>query len=208
MRGKSKLEIPVQEAADSVYGALRGLPWHPYLAAMWIMGGELQSIYAGEFVDSEDGLITATLNIVREALISYDSKEEVNAAAALTSRAVALEDAWRQLRASREDDATTGLVYAWATFTALTQEISGSAGDDGHDDAVEFVTDAVIERWPTEADQEGPIWVNDPTAAVAANSPAARTLKLFERVAMEAASARGSDWDLAAFRAQIYGDGK
>jgi hypothetical protein len=43
----------VNDTENSIYEGLRGLAWRPYLAAMWILCGQLQTLYADEFSDAE-----------------------------------------------------------------------------------------------------------------------------------------------------------
>jgi hypothetical protein len=62
-------------AKDSLYRGLRSLPRRPYLAAMWILCGELQVLYAPWTNDEVTSLMASTMDLVREAAISGESAE-------------------------------------------------------------------------------------------------------------------------------------
>ena len=199
----------VRDAEDAVYDGLRQLGWRPYLAAMWILCDQLRSLYAEEYAGDEGTLMASTLDLVREVVLSGQSRGQCGGSGELAGRAAALETAWTRLRDDHEDDTgvSTGLVYAWATFTGLVQEITGTAGPDRHDDAAEFVTQAVTERRPEPGPgQGGPVWINDPGELADDASPVARTLALFERVVAEIPAATAAGWDPVHLRAQILGD--
>jgi hypothetical protein len=148
--------------------------------------------------------MASTLDLVGDVVITRRTREQVNETRDLVSRATELENAWMRLFDVHEDEASTGLVYAWATFKALAQEIAGTAGDDRHDDAVEFVTGAVTERRQAlEPDQTGPIWINNPDETADDASPMAQTLNLFERVVTVVARTPENECDPVKLRAQI-----
>src|SRR5215471_11249818 len=104
----------VNDAENSIYEGLRGLAWRPYLAAMWILCGELQTLYADEFSDAERPLIPPTMDVVREVAAAGESAE-------LTRRAAELTQAWGDMRAEQEHEASSGLMNVWATFAGLVQ---------------------------------------------------------------------------------------
>jgi hypothetical protein len=186
----------VKDAEDSIYDGLRELAWRPYLAAMWILCGELQTLYADEFSDAEQSLIAPTMDVVREVATAGESAE-------LTRQAAELAEAWGDVRTEREDEASPGLVNVWATFEALVQEVAGISR---RFDGAEWVTNAVIEQW-REANQhnQGPVWLN-PNEEVADASLTANTLALFQRVVAEVARAQEGDWEPRQLRAQIFGE--
>src|ERR1700722_6872734 len=191
----------VKDAEHSIHSGLRGLAWRPYLAAMWILCGELQSLYAEELGDAERPLMASTMDLVRDVAIAGETT-------ALADRAAELADAWNRLRDIREEedrlsalagDTSPRLIGVWLTFEALTQEIAGLSG---RYDGAEWVAEATTDRWRIEdPGQTGPIWMNpDETADDA--SPVARTLTTFERVIAGVAAARDYDWDPIELRAQ------
>ncbi len=128
----------VRYAEKSIYEGLRGLAWRPYLAAMWILCGELQTMYADEFSDAERSLIPPTMDVVREVAAVGESGE-------LTRQAAELAQAWGGVRTEREHEASSGLMNVWATFEGLVQEIAGITP---RYDGAEWLTNAVIEPWP------------------------------------------------------------
>src|SRR5258708_851350 len=184
----------VRYAEKSIYEGLRGLAWRPYLAAMWILCGELQTMYADEFSDAERSLIPPTMDVVREVAAVGESGE-------LTRQAAELAQAWGGVRTEREHEASSGLMNVWATFEGLVQELAGITP---RYDGAEWLTNAVIEPW-REANHhnQGPIWV-DPNAEVAEDSPTAHTLGLFQHIVAEGARAEQGDWGPRRLRAKIF----
>ncbi len=183
----------VNDAENSIYEGLRGLAWRPYLAAMWILCGELQTLYADEFSDAERSLIAPTMDVVREVAAAGESAE-------LTRQAAELAEAWGDVRDEREHEASSGLMNVWGTFEGLVQEVAGISGRYG---GAGWVTNAVIEPW-REANHhnQGPI-VLDPNAEVADASPTANTLALFQHIVAEVVRAQEGDWEPRWLRAQI-----
>ena len=173
----------VRDAENSIYEGLRGLAWRPYLAAMWILSSELQTLYADEFSDAERSLIPPTIDVVREVAATGESAE-------LTRQAAELARAWGDVRNEREHEASPGLVNVWATFEGLVQEIAGITP---RYHGAEWLTNAVVEPW-REANHhsQGPIWL-DPNAEVADDSPTAHTLALFQHIVAEVARAHEGD---------------
>jgi hypothetical protein len=184
----------VKDAEDSIYEGLLGLAWRPYLAAMWILCGELQTLYADEFSDAERSLIPRTMNVVHDAAAT-------GASAQLAREAAELSEAWGNVRSEREDEASSGLMNVWATFDGLVREVAGITR---RYDGAEWVTNSVIEPW-REANHrnQGPVLL-DPNAEVADDSPTARTLMLFQHIVAEVARAQAGDLDPRHLRAQIF----
>ena|SRR5215472_7633596 len=184
----------VNDAENSIYEGLRGLTWRPYLAVMWILCGQLQTLYADEFSDAERSLIPPTMDAVREVAAAGESAE-------LTRQAAELAQAWGDVRDEREPEASPGLMNVWATFEGLVQEIAGITP---RYHGAEWLTNAIIEPW-REANHHGqePILV-DPNAEVADDSPTAHTLALFQHIVTEVARAQEGDWEPRRLRAQIF----
>jgi hypothetical protein len=184
----------VNDTENSIYEGLRGLAWRPYLAAMWILCGQLQTLYADEFSDAERSLIPPTMDVAREVAAAGESAE-------LTRQAAELAEAWDSVRDEREPEASSGLMNVWATLEGLVQEIAGITPRYG---GAEWLTNAVVEPW-REASRhgQGPILV-DPIAEVADDSPTARTLALFQSIVAEVARAQEGDWEPRRLRAQIF----
>ena len=185
----------VKDATFSVYFGLEALPWHPaYLAAMWILGGELRSLYADWIEPDEIPLVESTMALVREVVTDGESPPA-------TSRAADLADAWRPTIVRRDKaGASGGLLNALATFEALAQEIGGLSG---HYDAGNWAVNAAEVRWD-DWDRPGPILV-DWNEQADESSPKMQTLLLFGRVVSAVGALTGPDWDPAPIRAQILG---
>ena len=184
----------MSDAEDSIYEGLRGLAWRPYLAAMWILCGELQTLYADEFSYAERSLIPPTMDLIREVAAAGESAE-------LTRQAAELAEAWGDVRNEREHEASSGLMNVRATFEGLVQE---SAGITPRYDGAEWLTNAVTAPWwEANHHSQGPILL-DPNAEVADDSPTARTLALFQHIVTEVARAQEGDWEPRRLRAQIF----
>lgn len=184
----------VYDAADSIYSGLAVLPWQPsYLAAMWILCGELQSLYAAWIEDDEAALMTSTMDLVREVVIAGESPR-------VAGRAAELATAWERVTDARQDEAPGSLPNVLVTFKALAQEIAGRCG---RHDAASWVTNAAENRW-RDWDDPGPRLL-DPDEQVDDSSPMAQTLAWFCHVVSEVAARRGEDWDPVPIRAQILG---
>jgi hypothetical protein len=192
---ETRVIMRVYDAKYSIYSRLAVLPWRPsYLAAMWILCGELQSLYAAWIVDDEVPLMALTMDLVREVVIAGESPWAAGRASELAA-------AWERVIEERRDGAPGGLVNALETFEALAQEIAGLSG---RHDAANWVANAAEMRWRDWDDDPGPILLN-PDEQVDDSSPMAQTLARFGRVVSEVAARRGADWDPVPIRAQILG---
>jgi hypothetical protein len=184
----------VDDAEDSVYHGLKALPWRPsYLTAMWILCGELRSLYADSTSEDDRPVMALTMDLVREVVIYDESPESIG-------RARTLVNDWDRVRVAGEAGAPGGLLNVWITFDALAQEIAGLSG---RYYATEWVTNAATERWRT-WDRPGPIIV-DPDEETDDSSPMAQTLELFGRVVSRVTAMQGPEWDPMRIRAQIFG---
>jgi hypothetical protein len=184
----------VNDAENSIYEGLRGLAWRPYLAAMWILCGELQTLYADEFSDAERSLIPPTMDVVREVAAAGESAQ-------LTRQAAELAEAWGDVRTERVPEASSGLMNFWATFEGLVQEIAGITP---RYHGAEWVTNTIIEPWREGNHRnQGPILL-DPNAEIADDSPTAHTLALFQHIVAEVARAPEDDWEPRRLRAQVF----
>jgi hypothetical protein len=172
------MTINVGDVADAVYSGLRDLTGRRYLTAMWILGSALRELYATEVSDDKTALMTATLDVVREVVMTGDASE-------FTGQAADLERAWDRICDELDDDpsATTGQSYTWGTFMSLTQEIAGTISSG--DEAFEFLTGAVTER--RDSEEQAPTWINNPDELVADTSTIGRTLTFFLQVVAEVA---------------------
>jgi hypothetical protein len=184
----------VKDAAHSIYFGLKALPWRPsYLAAMWILCGELQSLYADWIGHDEVPLITSTMELVREIIIKGESPE-----AAI--RAEDLANSWDRVIAVRKGPTSPrGLRNTLKTFAGLAQEIAGLSG---HYFAGNWAANAAEDRWK-DRDQPGPIVV-DWDEEADDSSPTAQTLALFGRIVSDVTAMPGPDWDPVRVRAHIF----
>jgi hypothetical protein len=184
----------IRETAGSIYSGLAKLPWRPsYLAAMWILGGELQSLYASWISDDDIPLIASTMDLVREVVITGESPR-----AAVRARELAA--AWEPVAEARDVGASGGLMNVLATFEGLVLEIAYPAG---RYDSANWAAKAVENRWRDWADP-GPLYL-DPDEQADDSSPIAQTLTLFLRVVSEVAAWPGPDWDPVRIRGEIFG---
>lgn len=185
----------VKDAKYSIYFGLKRLPWHPaYLAAMWILAGELRSLYSDWIGTDEVPLLETTMDLVREVVIAGESWSAVD-------QAEELADAWGTVLARYErSSASGGLLNVKATFEALAQEIARLSG---HYDAGNWVTSAAADRWD-DWDRPGPILV-DPNEEADDSSPKAQTLASFVRVVRTVTTWTEPDWDPVRIRARIFG---
>jgi len=186
----------VEEVEDSVYYGLHALERRSYLAAMWILAGELRVMLADELTSAEVSLMASTLDLVRESVASGET-------ATLADRAGGLYDAWYELQDALAEDESVGpgRTYTWATFRGLAVEAAGPV--ERGDAAVEYVTQAVVEWWREDPDQAGPVWINNPDETADDASPLARTLRLFEKVVIGVSDEQGDIGDLVQLRERL-----
>ncbi len=65
--------VTVGDAEDSVYQGLQSLPWRVYLVAMWILCGELQTLYAPWIHEADRPLMASTMDLIRDVVIVGES---------------------------------------------------------------------------------------------------------------------------------------
>jgi hypothetical protein len=92
---KERVMITRGDAEWSVYQGLRSLPRRSYLVTMWILCGELQTMYAPWTGNDAAALMTPTMDLVREAAMSGESAE-------LSRRGLDLARAWRPVYAAAD----------------------------------------------------------------------------------------------------------
>lgn len=184
----------VNDVTDSIYSGLTALPWHPsYLAAMWLVCAELQSLYATWITDDEVPLMASTMDLVRELVLAGESPE-------VAGRATGLAAAWAGDLAARRPEAPGALLNVLATFEALAQEIAGLSG---RYDGANWAPNAIEMRW-WGWDVPGPI-VLDPDEQIDDSSPKGQAFTRFGRVVSGVTAWHGPDWDPVRIRAQILG---
>jgi hypothetical protein len=182
----------VNDTKSSIYRGLKSLPWRPsYLAAMWILCGELQSLYAA-WIKAEAPLIGSTMDLAREVAIAGESPQAAGRASELAA-------AWRRGIAAREAEAPGAVLAALTTFKALAQEIAALSSPYY---AASWAVPAAEDRWQ-DWDAPEPILMNQDREADD-SSPTAQTLALFRRVVAEIAAMQGPEWDPVQIRAQIF----
>ncbi len=187
------------DAEWSFYQGLRSLPRRPYLVAMWILCGELRTLYAPWNRDEKVlTLMASTMDLIREAAISGESPD-------LARRALALARAWAPVLKAADGDRETsgGLMNAWMTFELLAHEIGGLTRRYA---GAEWVTQAATERW-RDLSEPGPILVSVELAEeVDESSPIGQTLARFERILSGVSGHVSPEWDPARIRAAILGE--
>src|SRR6266699_61908 len=70
---KEHCVVTVGDAEDSVYQGLQSLPWRVYLVAMWILCGELQTLYAPWIHEADRPLMASTMDLIRDVVIVGES---------------------------------------------------------------------------------------------------------------------------------------
>jgi hypothetical protein len=191
--------VTLGDAKWSVYQGLRSLPRRPYLVAMWILGGELHTLYAPWTRDEQVlELMASTMDLVREAAISGESAD-------LARRGLVLGRAWRPVLGAAHrlgSGISGGLVNAWMTFEGLAQEIGGLS----HRYAgAQWVTQAATERW-RDLSEPGPILVSvEDAGELDESSPVGQTLARFERILSGVSGHVSPEWDPVRIRAAILG---
>jgi hypothetical protein len=186
--------VRVWDAENSIYDGLRALPKRSYLCAMWILCGELRSLFGDRLSDSERSLMTSTLDTVREVVITDE------AAPGIASGAAELAVRWEGLIIERENEVLPGQWNAWVTFENLSAELAGTLGQY---EATERLTLAATDRW--REPYRGKARRIDPDEEVEDTSPMARTLATFQRVVTGIAQMPESQWDPEVVRAQVLG---
>jgi hypothetical protein len=83
------------DAKYSIYRGLRSLPRQPYLVAMWILCGELRTLYAPWTDDEVMSLMASTMDLVREAAIAGQSTGAAH-------RGLELAGAWAPVIAAKD----------------------------------------------------------------------------------------------------------
>lgn len=185
------------ETEDKIYDGLHALERPRYLAAMWLLCGELQSLYREQTLPADGSLMSSTLEVVLEALDSGSGSGGEGAV-----RAAELDNRWRSVIDAGSEGAQAGLWNAWVTFQALAAEIAGSAGAF---EATERLANAATERW-RDASPTGFRWIN-PNEEIDDDSPMARTLRAFEQVVTLVAESPGvTGRELADIRSRVFGE--
>jgi hypothetical protein len=159
---------------------------------MWILCGELQSLYAAWINADEVPLIASTKDLVREVVIVGESPEAAK-------RASELADAWARVIAARWDETPGAVLNALTTFKALCQKIAGRSGPH---DAANWATNAAEKRW-RDWDPPGPI-IFDRHEEADDSSPMAQTLARFGKIVADVTVIQGPEWDPVQIRALIF----
>jgi hypothetical protein len=127
----------VRDAQNAICDGLRALSWQRYMAAMWILGTELTTLYEGQLSEPEKSLAESTLAIVSDVAISGDPARQKLQAAELATR-------WGQAIADDEPHASGGLLNTWITFEGVAAEITGTSAPFY---AADWVVGAAVRRW-------------------------------------------------------------
>jgi len=157
---------------------------------MWILGGELQSLYE-PWISDEVPLMASTLDLVREVAIAGESPQAA-------ARALELEESWDPAIGTPNDEAPAGLVNAFSVFQGLALERADQAGRYDYYSA-NWVGNAAENRW-RDLDDPGPL-----DGQADDSSPMAQTFTLFRRIVSEVAAHKGPETDPVRIREQILG---
>ena len=90
---------------------------------MWILGGELQSLYEPWICEDDVPLMASTLDLVREVVIAGESPQAA-------ARGWELGESWELVREAREQDVAVsgGLLDVVITVKTLALEIADPTG--------------------------------------------------------------------------------
>lgn len=190
----------VEDAADSIYEGLRAMDWRRYLCAMWIVCGELRTVYDDRWSAAERSLMTSTLQVVREAVMAGRVPDEVS------GQAADLSERWQVFTSEHEDEVMPGQWNAWMVFRDLAAEVAGSSW---RYEAAERVDLAATDRWRESFTRPGPIR-DDPDEEADDASPMARMLSLLQRVVKGVAGVpeelmRREGWDPVNLQNRLLG---
>ena len=179
----------ISDGHFSIYDGLVALPWRPsYLAALWILGGELQSLYE-PWISDEVPLMASTMDLVREVAIAGESPQAA-------ARARELADSWDPAIEAPNDEAPAGLGNVFSGFQGLALDI---AYPTIHYDAANWVGNAAENGWRDRNDP-GPL-----DGQADDSSPMAQTLTRFRRIVSDVAAHNGPESDPVRIREQILG---
>jgi hypothetical protein len=196
---KERVMVTLGDAKWSVYQGLRSLPRRPYLVTMWILCGELRTLYAPWTRDEEVlKLMASTMALVREAAISGESADVARCGLELAR-------AWAPAIRAKDAKAgiSGGLVNAWAAFEGLAQEIGGLSGRYA---GASWAAMAAADRW-RDWDEPGPILESLELAEeVDEFSPIGQRLARFEHIISAVSGHVSPEWDPARIRAAILGE--
>lgn len=188
----------VQGVADLIYNGLCGLGWRRYLCAMWLVCGELRSVYDDRWTDAERSLMASTLEVVRGAVMTGRVTE------ALSSRAEDLSRQWRVKTVAYQDEVLPGQWNTWVVFRDLAAEIAGTSK---RYEAAERVDLAATDRW--RETRQGPVLQDDPDEEIDDVSPMGRVLTVLDRsvtgvAGMPESDLREAGWDPANVRTRLF----
>lgn len=186
----------VWDTEESVYNGLRALDWRRYLCAMWILCGELRTLYEGWLEDAERSLMASTLELVRDGVIVGEVTADMARTAAKLS---ARWQAWLAERSCGLPFVDSGQWNAWVVFADLTAEVAGTCK---RYEATERLDNAATERW---REIQGRARFIDPDEEIDDASPMAQTLSLFQHVVAGVGQMPESRWDPVEVRARLLG---
>lgn len=156
------------------------MEWRRYLAAMWIIFGELlRAGYSTELGEADSSLIESTRGLIRDV---------ARGRAYYADDAHALCAAWDRQRA-HEGEVSLGLSTVWLIAHCLAGEVDGEMSEY---EATGWLGNAVTELWRTPEDKmrhEYPIY--RPDEEIDDSSPQGKFLKLLQRISESVASYSG-----------------
>lgn len=186
------MSVRITDMEASIRGGLHAMEWRRYMAAMWIISGELQSVYADELGDADSPLIMSTRELVRNVArgVLNDGDESARE----------LAGAWLECCA-HEDEVSTGLACLWGVFQYLVGEVTGETDKNRGT----WLFNVTRERWRTpEEKMRNEFRIYDPKEEIDDSSPLAEFLKLLQTIVTSVMDYSG-DLDPVLMRATIPG---
>ena len=164
----------VGDVERSIYKGLCALDWRRFLCAMWLVCGNLQSLYEDLQSDAERSLIDSTLGTIRAVVMAGEvSLADRQEAAGLYAK-------WKVTIAQQEDDVPSGQWNMWMVFRNIAGEVAGA---ERLYESADRVNNAATFRWrDEEAESTGGLIVYDRDEVAEDSSPIAQTLEGLQRI--------------------------
>jgi hypothetical protein len=187
------MSVRISNMEASIRRGLRAMEWRRYMAAMWIICGELQSAFADELGGADLLLIMSTRELVRNVARGVVNDGDEGASE--------LAGAWLECCA-HEDQVSKGLACFWAVCQYLVGEVTGEIGKNR---GTAWLFNVVRDRWRTpEEKMRNAFPIYDPKEEIDDSSPLGKFLNLLQTIVASATDYSG-DLDPVLMRATILG---
>ena len=194
-------QVRTRDAENAIYDGLRALEWYRYLAAMWIICGELRDLYADRLTESERSLLADSLAAVRIAVLDHQVSDSA------ASDATALNVAWEQLIPDQTvppDQLGALRPGHWNMRVVLADLVGEIAGTCRRYQATERIHHAAGMRFEEKPRPGGRPIRRRPDEQIDDASPRARMLSRIQAIVTGAAQLPGDDErDPARLRARL-----